>query len=208
MEKQLEEFLASKTKQEKLILYVVVLGMVALFVFQSLYPISKKHLKKAKYTYTKIEKKLRSDQQYLDSLANAGDDYFIIHQIQKSIKDIEKQFEYYQNLNKYIDVKLQSISNIIYNIHKWSHFVNTITKKAKANHIDIDTIHNKFIYHTKHFGHVLEIDLKCHGTYKDTINFIHSIKKSSLIVDIYNIDMNASKLINTSLKVSVWGINY
>ena len=58
------------------------------------------------------------------------------------------------------------------------------------------------------FGHVLNIDIKSEGKYKDVIKFMNSIERSKLVVDIHDLDMNATTKINLDLNLSVWGITY
>ena len=67
---------------------------------------------------------------------------------------------------------------------------------------------NKYALNNKSFGHILDINLKTTGNYKNTLNFINSLEQSELVVDIHDLNIVATEKLNSDLNISVWGITY
>ena len=58
------------------------------------------------------------------------------------------------------------------------------------------------------FGHVLDINIQVSGNYQNTINFINSLERSDLVVDLHTLNMENKDGLHSDLNISVWGITY
>jgi len=100
---------------------------------------------------------------------------------------------------------------MLFNQKNWSIFLNSITQTAEKENVDISYINNEFLNSNGNFGHVLEINLGCKGSYKDIVKFINDIEQNKLVTDIYGtniyLDDNTSEIV-ADINISVWGINH
>ena len=151
---------------------------------------------------------INEEQRYLASVTVNGDHRYKIKKLTREIAMLKQKYNDIKEINEYSDFQIQTLSELLFNEKNWAKFLDSITLKAKKNHVTISMISNKFINNKDHFGHVLEIGVECQGKYKDLIGFMNEIEESELVVDIYQIDMESNRSINANFKVSVWGINY
>jgi len=205
---KLDSFLLTKKQNERIIIYLSIFLILFVLSFQYLFPITKKMVQKSKTKKQEIENNIKEDKDYIASITINGDKEFLIKKLNKEIEQLKTKFTKIKDNNDYLDLKIKSIKNLIYNEKNWAKFLDSIAKKGIDNGVDIKFISNKFINNSKNFGHVLEIEIECNGDFKNTIGFINSIEESDLVVDIYGVKMKSDFNIQTYLKVSVWGIKY
>lgn len=110
--------------------------------------------------------------------------------------------------NEYIKHKIETISSLIYDKQAWGKYLHSISVHAKENGIKIIHFSNTFADNRSAFGHILDISLKSSGNYLDTLNFINSLERSNLVVDIHTLSIEARDDLYTDLNISVWGITY
>ncbi|WP_457597198.1 type 4a pilus biogenesis protein PilO [Hydrogenimonas sp.] len=205
---KLDNYFEEKKETE---FYLLVLGIVAIVGFISysyLIPITEKQLKKDLQTQRALLTKIDGEKAYLASVTVNGDQRYRIKKLQNEIAKLKIRFSDLKEINEYSDYQIQTLSELLFNERNWAKFLDSITLKAKRNHIDIALISNKFINNKDSFGHVLEIGVECQGKYRNMISFMNEIEESELVVDIYDIDLESNDTINANFKVSVWGINY
>ncbi len=191
--------------------YIIIAGILFIFGYLSygmLIPMSEEVLKRDLSTKSSLERAIHGHEQYLKSITVNGDRRFKIKQLQNEIQQVKNDFKDTKELNEYFDYQIQTLSEMLFNEKNWAKFLDSITKQAKKHHVKITLISNKFIDNNKSFGHVLEIGIRCEGSYKNMLAFMNAIEESNLVVDIYHIDLQSGKKITSDMKVSVWGINY
>ena len=110
--------------------------------------------------------------------------------------------------NEYIKHKIETISSLIYDKQAWGKYLHTISTNAKENGVKMIHFSNTFADNKSSFGHILDISLKSSGNYLDTLNFINSLERSNLVVDIHTLNIEARDDLYTDLNISVWGITY
>ena len=114
----------------------------------------------------------------------------------------------FKDNNQYIKTKIEEISSLIYDEQKWGKYLLSISKNAKLYDVQILDLSNKYTEKNTSFGHVLDINIKTTGDYKNTVNFINSLEQSDLVVDLHDLDIEANEGLDSKLDISVWGITY
>lgn len=192
--------------------FYVFVGLLVVFVgyvaYAYLIPMTQETLKRTQKSKAHVEKKLEEEKRYLTSVTVNGDERYVIKKIEAEIGRLKKSFAEIKEINEYSDFQIRTLSELLFNEQNWAKFLDSIALKARNNRIDIAFIGNKFVQNQESFGHVLEIEVGCEGTYKNLIKFMNEIEESSLVVDIYDINLQSDELIAANFKVSVWGINY
>jgi len=208
LSRSIDNFFQQRKPSEKRLIYLtIIFGSLALS-YQYLFPYSEKFLKQAKREKERIEEKINIDKSYIRSMTVNGDQFFYIKQYNRQLNELKKNFIAINDKKEYLDQKIKELSYLLYNKKRWAQFLNSLTQKAEKNGIEIDYIINNFMDVPKSFGHVLEVEIGCKGDFKNLIGYLNSIEQSDLVVDIYQMKMLGSDPIETTIKVSVWGLNY
>ncbi|WP_456323071.1 type 4a pilus biogenesis protein PilO [Hydrogenimonas sp.] len=205
---KLDNYFEEKKESEFYLMILAVVAVFGLVSYMYLIPITETWLKKDLRTQKKLDKKIKEEKRYLSSVTVNGDQRYRIKKLQNEIVKLKVRYNDIKEMNEYSDYQIQTLSELLFNERNWAKFLDSIALKAKKHNIDISLISNKFINNQDNFGHVLEIGVDCEGRYRNMIGFMNEIEESELVVDIYHIDMESNKTIQTNLKVSVWGINY
>ena len=205
---KLDNYFEEKKETEFYLMVLAVVAVVGLISYSYLIPMTEKQLKKDLRTQKKLIKKIKKEKNYLASVTVNGDQRYKIKKLSNEIANLKIRYSDLKEINEYSDYQIQTLSELLFNEKNWAKFLDSISLKAKKNHVDIYLISNTFVNNKDSFGHVLEIGVECEGTYKNMIKFMNEIEESELVVDIYHIDMESDKDIKAKFKVSVWGINY
>jgi len=131
-----------------------------------------------------------------------------VTQIENEIKRAQKKSIEYKDNNQYIKHKIEEISFLIYDEQTWGKYLHSISKHAKTNNIKIINFSNHYTENKNSFGHVLDINIELSAKYNNTLNFINSLERSDLVIDLHEFNINANKKLDTNLTISVWGITY
>jgi len=206
--KQLDSYLESRKSSEKVLLYLTIFALIFFLSYRYLFPLGEKILKEAKTERDRLLQKIEIDRAYLKSIAVHGDPQYSIKLASKRLENLTKKLQEIIQAEHYLDMKLKELSYLLYNKKKWAHFLDSLADKAQNHHVEIHYILNNFLDVTKNLGHVLEIEIKCSGEFQNILSYINSIEQSDLIVDIYDLQIKTPHPLTTTLKVSVWGINY
>ncbi len=205
---KIDSFFESRKKSEKNIIFLTILLALGAISYQYIIPWSQKQLQHAKERKSAIEEKINLDKAYLRAMSVNGDRNYYIKKYSADLQHLHTIFLQINDKKNYLEHKIKELSYLLYNKKRWAHFLDSLALKAARHKVEIDAISNRFLDITKNFGHVLEIEISCNGAYKNLIGYINSIEQSDLVVDVYQIKMVGSNPINTTFKVSVWGINY
>lgn len=205
---RLDNYFEGKKQSEFYILVFMIVAVVGFVSYNYLIPVTGKKLKQDLSTQKRLLRMINDEERYLASVTVNGDHRYKIKKLTREIAALKLKYNDLKEINEYSDFQIQTLSELLFNEKNWAKFLDSITLKAKKNHVAISMISNKFINNKDHFGHVLEIGVECEGKYRDLIGFMNEIEESELVVDIYQIDMESNRSINANFKVSVWGINY
>ncbi len=210
MKVQIEDFLQNidkslegKAQKDIYMIYIMIFAIIFAFSYLLFWDMSFQSFKAKEAQTQKVEAKIKQDEAFLRLKPELQ-----ISKVSNQIKKVQADLMKYKDYNSYIKTKIEEIPFLLYDERVWGEYLNSITKKARIYNIKLIKLTNKFNYTNQKFGHVLDIDLKVTGRYRNMIKFINSLENSDLVVDIHDINMtDEGKLIN-DMKISIWGIAY
>lgn len=207
----LDEYFAPKKESEKWMVILGVAGVIAYVAYAFLLPTTESMYKKSEATKKSIEKTLKDNNTYLDSITVNGDREYYVKKYDNDIKEKNAEIVKLTSNIKFIDNSLNKLSDMLFNQRSWSRFLNSITDRAEVQNVEIEYITNKYTDSKGNFGYVLEIGVGCKGDYKSIVKFMNEIEQNVLVTDIYgsqfSLDKNSSDIV-ADINISVWGINH
>jgi len=207
---QLDEYFEPKSENEKWMmigLLAVVIGYASYALF---YPFAEEKYNTAKHANEKLNKSIKTNKQYLQSITVNGDIEFYVKKYANDIKKIESNIDQVNDKVVFIVRNLKELSPLLFNKESWSKFLNSITKQAKNQKVNITYIENNYVDNHGDFGHVLQISVGCYGQYKQIVKFVNQLEKSVLVTDIYGSHLYLDKndtVVAADINISVWGVN-
>jgi len=207
----LDAYFAPKKESEKWIVILGVAGVIAYLAYAYLLPYTEKMYNKSEKTKKSIQKKIISNNTYLNSITVSGDRNYYVKKFDNDIIKKKANIVKINNNIKFIDTNLEKLSDMLFNQKSWSKFLNSLTHKAEIQNVGLEYIKNKYVKNKGSFGHVLEISLGCKGEYKNIVKFINEIEQNVLVTDIYGTKFSADETsadVVADIKISVWGINH
>jgi len=198
---KIDNSFSQKSKKDIYLIYIMVFAVIFGLSYILLFDSSKQSLQASNKKVTQIQTLINADKRYL-----AQNSQNVLANLNNRISGLKLQYIKYKKDNSYIKYKISQISSLFYNQTTWGNFLNSISLDAKQDNIKLLKYSNNFIKHGISFGHVLNINIKARGNYKNTLKFINTLEKSFLVVDVHNIDMKAKEKLYTDLNISVWGI--
>jgi len=175
-----EAFAARQPKELWMMLILLVIAIFALS-YQYLFPISQKILQKAQREYRALEQKYNMDKAYIQAMSPGGDSNFYIRKYQSQIEKLKLTYNRYSEEKNYIDFKIRQLSYLLYNKKRWAQFLDSIASKAIKNGVSLEFLANSFPKAGSDFGHVLEIETRGYGKYRDIIKFLNALEESVLL---------------------------
>jgi Fe-S cluster assembly iron-binding protein IscA len=208
---ELDNYFASKKENEKWLIIVGIAGVIAYLAYIYLLPYTKNLYDTSERTKKRIEKSIKENTTYLNSITVGGDREFYVKKFDNDIVKKKRNIAVLDKKILFINKNLEKLSDMLFNQKSWSTFLNSITDRAEAQNVDIQYITNKYVDSNGSFGHVLEIGVGCKGEYKGLIKFINELEQNDLVTDIYStnfvVDDNSSQIM-ADINISVWGINH
>ncbi len=208
---QLDAYFAPKKESEKWLVILGVAGVISYLAYSYLLPYTESMYKKSEKTKKSIEKSIKDNKMYLNSITVGGDrDYKVKKFDQEIIRKKDKIVKTKKKIT-FINDNLNQLSDMLFNQKSWSRFLNSITDKAEINNVDIEYISNHYVDNNGSFGYVLEIAVGAKGDYKGIVKFMNALEQNTLVTDIYGTkfspDANSSDIL-ADINISVWGINH
>jgi hypothetical protein len=207
---ELDAYFAPKKESEKWLIILGVAGFITYLAYDYLLPYTEQLHKKSEVAKKAVEKSIKDNTIYLNSITVNGDKDFYVKKFTRDITKKKKQIQKTKEKIVFIDKNLNKLSDMLFNQKNWSIFLNSITSKAEVQNVDLKYIRNQYVDNNGSFGHVLEIGVGCSGDYKNIVKFMNELEQNVLVTDIYgtqlSMDNNTSKVV-ADINISVWGIN-
>jgi len=207
---ELDSYFAPKKESEKWIIILGIAGLITYLAYDFLLPYTEKMHQKTEVTKKRIEKNIKDNTIYLNSITVNGDRDYYVKKYTQDIANKKKRIAKKKEKIAFIDSNLNKLSDMLFNQKNWSIFLNSITNKAEVQNVDLSYIRNKYVDNNGSFGHVLEVGVGCRGDYKSIVKFMNELEQNVLVTDIYGtamtMDENSSNVI-ADINISVWGIN-
>jgi len=208
---ELDIYFSLKKESEKWMMIGGVAVIIGAIGYSLLLPYTEEMHKTSERKKKSIQKSIQENKTYLNSISPNGNREFYVVKYTREIKNKNKLITKYDNKIKFVDTNLEKLSDMLFNKRSWSKFLNSITRKAEVQNVELTYINNKYADNNGSFGHVLEIGVGCKGDYKNIIKFMNEIEQNVLVTDIYStslqLDSNSSKII-ADINISVWGVNH
>ncbi|CAA6816680.1 MAG: Unknown protein [uncultured Sulfurovum sp.] len=206
----LDDYFEVKSENEKWMM----IGMLALVIgymsYTFFYPFAEDKYKQEERKSQSLQKSINSSKQYLQSITVAGNRNFYVQEYTNEIKSLEISINRANDDISFIASNLEELSPLLFNKESWSKFLNSITKQAKSQDVNINYIENHYVDNNGSFGHVLQIQVGCSGQYKQITKFVNQLEKSVLVTDIYGSNLYLDKndtVVSADINISVWGVN-
>ncbi len=206
----LDDYFAPKKESEKWLIILGIAGVITYMAYAYLLPYTEQMHKKSDIEKHAIEKKIKDNTIYLNSITVNGDRDFYVKKYTQDIERKQQQVKKMHHKIAFIDENLNKLSDMLFNQKNWSIFLNSLTDKAEVQNVDLQYIRNTYTNSQGSFGHVLEVGIGCKGDYKNIVKFMNELEQNVLVTDIYgsqmHMDENSSKIV-ADINISVWGIN-
>lgn len=205
-----DEYFEDKSDNEKWGLIGIIALAIGYLSYAFFYPVAEEKYHTEEKRMKKLEKSIRENKNYLQDITKNGDIEFYVKKYSNDIKNINNKIDRVNDEISFISVNLEKLSPLLFNKESWSKFLNSITKQAKKEAVNIDYIENNYVDNNGSFGHVLQISVGCFGQYKQIVKFVNQLEKSVLVTDIYGSHLYLDKndtVVAADINISVWGIN-
>ena len=207
----LDAYFAPKKENEKWMMILGVAALIAYIAYTYLLPYTEDKFKKTEREKQTIQSNIINNNTYLNSITVSGDRDYYIKKYDKDILIKKQKIVDTKKKITFIDQNLEKLSDMLFNQRSWSKFLNSVTRKAEIQDIDIQYIENKYVDNNGSFGHVLEIAVGCKGEYPNIVKFINELEQTTLVTDIYGTKLTSdenSTTVSADINISVWGINH
>jgi len=199
----IDQSFAQKSEKDVKLIYMMVFVVLVMFSYLVFWESAEKGYKDIQAASLVVQDKIAVDKRYLAMHPETE-----IIKLNQDIKQLNENLVMLKGENVYIKAEIEKIPELFYDEEIWGGFIDSIAESARKNRVKLTYFANKLASDKTKFGHVLNIDIRSEGSYKNIVNFMNVIEKSKLVVDIHDLDMNASKKIALDLNLSVWGITY
>jgi Tfp pilus assembly protein PilO len=199
----IDQSFAQKSDKDIKLIYMMVFVVLVMFSYLVFWESSEKGYRDALAASQAVEAKINTDKQYLMMHPESE-----IVRLDQQITQLNSDLVSLKNENAYIKTEIEKIPELFYDEEIWGEFIDSITENAKKYSVKLNFFANRLADDKTKFGHVLNIEIQAEGSYQDMVKFINAIEKSKLVVDLHDIDLEATDKLNLDLKLSVWGITY
>ncbi len=199
----IDQAFAEKSQRDIYMTYIMIVGGIFAFAYSLFWDSSFNNFQKTRASVVEYQQRIESDKNYL-----AQNPLSKIKQLDQEIEKIYTDMASVKDNNAYIKTQIETIASLVYDERTWGEYLDSISSNAQKNQIKLKTLTNVYADNSHAFGHILDISIRATGKYKNTLKFINSLEQSELVVDIHDINMSASKSLQTDLNISVWGITY
>ena len=207
----LDDFFKDKSENEKWMIIMMLTVVIGYLSYTLFLPYAEDKYDHSISEKNRLDKSIRINRQYINSITVGGDRDHYIKKYDKDISSLEQNIKKSNKDINFISAKLEELSPLLFNKKSWSIFLNSITAQAKEQDVKIDYINNNYIDSNGSFGHILEISVGCVGEYKNIAKFMNRLEKNILVTDIYQSDIRLDENKTTTIadiNISVWGINH
>jgi hypothetical protein len=206
----LDEYFEVKSENEKWMMIGMLAVVIGYMSYTFFYPFAEEKYKTAQHKSKSLQKNIQINKQYLQGITVNGDIEFYVKKYSSDIKVLDKNINTSNDEISFIATNLEKLSPLLFNKESWSKFLNSITKQAKKQAVNINYIENNYVDNNGSFGHVLQISVGCSGQYKQIVRFVNQLEKSVLVTDIYGSHLYLDKndtVVSADINISVWGVN-
>jgi len=207
----LDNAFKDKSENEKWMMIGLIVMVIGYLSYSLFLPYAEEQKNASENKKRALQKSIAEHKQYISSITVSGDRDFYVNKYSTDISNLEKNTLQANADINFISSQLEELSPLLFNTRSWSKFLNSLTREAKAQGVEIKYLENGYVDNNGSFGHVLEIAVGCEGEYKNIVKFINKIEKNVLVTDVYANTIYMDKNDTTTfsdINISVWGINH
>lgn len=207
---RMDHYFSGKSEGEKWIIILLLAGVVGYILYLYLFPYAESKYKASFSEKTRLEKKIREERLYLQSITVNGDRNFYVKKYDRDIAKKKAQIDNYNQRIALLNQSFQRLAAVLFNQENWSRFLNSITERAHKNDVTIRAIQSNYVRKGGDFGHVLEMGIQCEGDFQGLLAFINDLEQNKLVTDVYHSEFRVAPdgtALVSDLNVSVWGVN-
>lgn len=206
---KIDLFFQGKKTSETYLIFMMMFSLIGFLFYSFLFPITDKALSQTLRNTKEIEKKLREENVYLESISSESDATFFIKKMNSEIQNSKLRLEKTLYINTYIDNKLKDLSYLLFNEKNWADFLYSITDYAQKYSVNIKVIDNKINEpNMQKIEQILILKVYFSGSFTNIMKFMNAIEESELVVDISEFNWSGKKNIEGQFTISVWGMKY
>jgi len=208
---KMDAYFEGKKPSERLVLVMLPALLVAYLAWTLLTPPAEAAHTKSIADKQHIHKKLAEDKSYLRGITKNGDRDYQVKEYDMKIALNMKRAANYRKKITVLDKSLNKLSDMLFNQKSWSIFLDSITARAHEHNVQINQMTNRYVDTNGSFGHVLEMGLKCQGSFGGIVKFLNDLEQNTLVTDVYRSKVYTeanSTFVNADINISVWGVNH
>lgn len=206
---KIDNYFKDKKGNEVSLVFFMLFALIGTISYLYIFPITETKLSSAQKATQSMNQKLLQEQAYKNSVVINGDKEFFIKKLSKEIEEEKNLLKRTTFENGYVDNKLKELSYLLFNNKNWATFLDSIAFVAKENKIDIKSIENQFtVLDLQKIDKVLNVTIVFSGTFQNVMNFLNTLEENQLVVDIYDMELKSSNMIDGKLNIAVWGMKY
>jgi hypothetical protein len=208
---KMDAYFEGKSSTERLALILLPAILVGYLAWTVLNPPAEAAFNRSVADRKHVEKQLVEHKKYLQDITKNGDRDYYVKEYDSKIALSKKRAELYRKKIALLDENLFKLSDMLFNQKSWSLFLDSITQRAHENNVQIDSMSNTYVDNNGSFGHVLEVGIRCQGSYGGIMKFMNDLEQNTLVTDIYQsaiyTESNDTN-VHADLNISVWGVNH
>lgn len=208
---RLDDYFEVKSENEKWMMIAMLTVVIGYLSYTFFYPYAENKYNTAQRQNASLQKNIMTNKQYLQSITLNNDREYYVKKYNNDIKNLNKNIDKANDEISFISASLEELSPLLFNKKSWSKFLNSVTKEAKGQEVNINYIENNYVDNNGSFGHVLQISVGCSGAYKNIVKFVNLLEKSVLVTDVYGSNIYLDKndtVVSADINISVWGVNH
>jgi len=207
----LDDIFKDKSENEKWMIILMIVAVIGYLAYSLFLPYAQEELDQSIREKKTLQKRIAENKQYIASITVNGDRDFYVKKYENDIGNLKKNIIKSNDDINFLSANLDKLAPLLFNKESWSIFINSITKEAMNQDVNIKYIENEYVDNKGSFGHILEMSVGCEGEYKNIAKFINRLEKNVLVTDIYGSTIYMDKNSTTTLadiNISVWGVNH
>lgn len=207
---ELDNYFENKSETERWMIIIGIAALIGYVLYLYLFPYAESRYKGSLAEKSRLEKRIKSDTLYLQSITVNGNRNYYINKYNGDIRRLKAKIQDYQQRIAMLNKSFKKLSEVLFNQQNWSKFLDSISNRAEQNDVKLLRLDNRYIHDKNSFGHVLEVGIRCKGKFQNILSFLNDLEQNKLVTDVTASDIKVSPdqdSILADVNISVWGVN-
>ncbi|CAA6810060.1 MAG: Unknown protein [uncultured Campylobacterales bacterium] len=206
---KIDSFMGQRKSSEKFIILFAVFGLILYIFWTNVFPITEQKLKKAKTELSKSERKLKVQQDYLNSRLRGNNEELEKRRLEEEVSKMKLEYETIVIEDALIDDKMKKLSKKLSRDNLWTLLLDEYSNLAKKYNVKVNHIENEILkVKLKSFEEYIKFNINVTGTFKNIVKFLSDIERSATFVELKNLKLETSKNLNLDFDIAVRELKY